>query len=85
MCSILGSYPDFEAKLIWKTRKSTSNNWKKVLIKLPPDVKEYRIALLGECSRHRSYVMIDDLELRTCLDKGWYYVLLKTRAVVLYL
>ena len=67
----LGSYTNFQRRLIWSTRKYSIYRWEKVLLRLPHDVNEYRIALVGETSR---YVAIDDLKLMLCNARGWYQI-----------
>lgn len=70
-----GTYPNIEQKLIWGGKNIEVSSWRKVIVELPNDVDEYRLLFEGEYNKTtnywtRNFVTIDNLELRSCYQKG---------------
>ena len=70
-----GTYPNIEQKLIWEGKNIEVSSWRKVIVELPNDVDEYRLLFEGEYNKTtnywtRNFVTIDNLELRSCYQKG---------------
>ena len=67
-------YPNIEQKLIWEAKNFEVPSWRKVIVELPNDVEEYRLLFEGEYNTTkywtRNFVTIDNLELRSCYQKG---------------
>ena len=72
---VLGIFPAIEQRLIWSAKTIEVSSWRKVVVKLPSDIDEYRLLFEGEYNEtssyySRNYVTIDNLELRNCSVEG---------------
>ena len=70
-----GKSPNIKQTLIWSAKNIEVSSWKKVVMDLPTDLNEYKLLFEGEYNKtssywSRNYVTVDNIELRSCLNKG---------------